>query len=549
MSKNKKQPTVTKKAALPPKEPWAPRRSLLVILFAVAIAFAVLSGVFGGLLIGYAAADRAETAGFRYDKTKISDYIENFSAALVTGKTDIPGKDVKPTGVDEKSVKAYINGILLDNATAANGEKTEKHKEIGYADYVSVYLLEVTLDGERVETDHFENAYQVGWIQIGRETFGEDFDDKLIGLIPSETGSIIFLSGGDAEPKAGDVLSVSYTATIEGEDVPYESWSNIRLDTAAPRNEALCEAILNGCEAVGQRFSFDLTHDIDEDGEDEKVSYSVTVNAVVLEEGADGREIASFEFKLPEDYFTENQDEEYTSLNGKTLGCRLVIESMVDYDAKTCENMTKEDMKKVGYTASADTDAEREKCIEFVTKSFEESYDETEKKTAISLIWETLLAEISFTTLPEQAVEEAYEMLYGQLLNEFYNNNGNSVHPDLNDFGVHYYGYDTEEYEDLASYLNEYLVPNYVKQQLLVHGIYKNLIDDPKDAKLKAAYDKTVDELVAAQIAAGYSVTEEQIIEYYGEDQLRATAINELVQEYLLANNSVNWELAPEIEE
>ena len=54
---------------------------------------------------------------------------------------------------------------------------------------------------------------------------------------------------------------------------------------------------------------------------------------------------------------------------------------------------------------------------------------------------------------------------------------------------------------------------------------------------------------MAAQIAAGYSVTEEQIIEYYGEDQLRATAINELVQEYLLANNSVNWELAPEIEE
>ena len=40
---SKKKPTVTKKAALPPKEPWAPRRSLLVILFAVAIAFAVLS--------------------------------------------------------------------------------------------------------------------------------------------------------------------------------------------------------------------------------------------------------------------------------------------------------------------------------------------------------------------------------------------------------------------------------------------------------------------------------------------------------------------------
>ncbi len=521
------------------KEPWVPKRSLLITLLCITIVFAILSGLFGGYLLKAHLDEKAENATFDYEKIKITDYIPGFSAAMVTGKTDIPGKDVKPTGVDETSVKKYINSVLLQNATPADGGKINKNKPVGYADQVAIYIMEVLLDGERVETEYFENAYEVGNIQVGAEIFGKDFDDKLIGLVPVNTGTVTFSSVG--KPVAGDVLSVSYVATIDGEDEAYESWENQRIDTAAPRNKALADAIVAHCETVGQRFSFTLTHDIDDDGKEEKVKYDVTVGAIVTE-----KDVAEISFLLPADYFTENQEEEYTSLNGKTLTCRLVIDYSVDYTANTWENMTKADMSTLGYTATEENDTQREKCIAYVTDLLRVQYDETEKDTALGLIWKKLLDDITFASLPEEAVAEIYEQAYGSLLNNFYYNGGSSYYPDLNEFGAVFFEYDIAEYAKVTDYLNEYFVPRYVKQQVLVHAIYAELIDDAKEKALDAKYEEWVNTLMSE---AGQGVTKEEVVEYYGESYIRSLAITDLTNEYLLENNAINWELAPEIEE
>ena len=547
---NRKQPVTGKKAALPEKAVWKPTRSVLVALMAVTVALAILCGVFGGLLIARRAAEKAETASYRYDKIKIKEYLAGFSADMVTGYDNIPGKDVKPTGVDEAAVKEYINSLLLQNAKAVNSGKVSKTGVIGYADAVGLYILEVSLDGERVETEYFENAFEVATLQVGGKVFGEEFDEKLIGLVPTGTGTLTFLTV-DPVTKAplsfgkGDVLTVSYTATIEGEDEAYESWSNLRIDTANPRNKLLCDAILAKSETVpvGQQFGFELTHDVDEDGEEEKVSYLVTVGAIVTEEN-----VKEITFTLPADYFSENQDEEYTDLNGKTLTARIVIEYMVDYTANTWETMTVADMKTegIGYVAAGATDKERQACIAYVTDKLSKDYDETERETKLALIWQTLLETLEFATLPEDALEEAYDSIYASIVNAFYYQGGSSYYADLNTFGPVYFGYDAEEYGSLADYLNDYMVPNYVKQQLLVYGIYNELVNDKGEKKLKAAYDEWVTTLTEE---AGSGATEQQIVDYYGETYIRSLAIGDVVADYLLENNEVNWELSPEIEE
>lgn len=546
---DKKKPVTQKKAALPPKLVWKPSRSVLVALVALAVVFALLCGVFGALLIARRVEEKAETASYPYHKTNIKDYIADFSAAMVTGYNSIPGKHMKLTDLDEAAVKQYINSLLLENAAAVNGGKVSKTGTVGYADAVGFYVLEMLDEtGKRIESEYFETGFEVATLQVGAMVFGEEFDEKLTGLVPTETGTLLFQTI-DPDTKAplmfreGDILAVSYTATIEGETEAYESWSNIRIDTANPRNELLCDAILakSGTEPVGQQFTFELTHDIDEDGENEKVTYRATVSAVVTEE-----DVTELTFTLPADYFSENQDKEYTDLNGKTLTARIVLEYMVDYKANTWETMTVADMKTegIGYPAAGATDEERQYCITYVLEHLAVDYEESKRETKLALVWQTLLETVAFGALPEEAIEEIYSSAYSAAVSSF--QSYKFSYADLNAFGADYFGYDLEEYPSLEDYLNEYFVPNYVKQQLLVYGIYNELVDDPKEEKLAAAYDEWVATLMKE---SGSGVTEKDVIDYYGDTYIRELAISDVAADYLLEHNEVDWDLAPEIED
>lgn len=548
----KQKPVTGKRAALPEQAIWKPKRSVLVALLAVAVALAILCSVFGALLIAERVSENGKNETFRYDKTKIKNYIANFSAEMVTGYDNIPGKDVKPTGIDEAAVKAYIDSVLLENAKAVNGGRVSKSAVVGYADEVSLYVLEVLLDGKRVETDYFDTGFEAAAFQVGAALFGEDFDKKLMALekAPKDMGTVAFRTvEKDGTPlslkniEKGTVLSVSYTATIDGETAPYENYSSMRLNTADPRNALLCEQLLAKSEVVGQQVEFELTHDIDGDGDEEKVAYKAVVAAVVEE-----KDVIEISFTLPADYFSENQDEEYTKLNGKTLTARIVVDYMVDYEARTWDTMTVEDMKTtgIGYVAAAANDAERQNCIVYVTKTLSKDYEDSVKQTKVALIWQTLLEELEFDALPEAAVEETYDRMYDTVIDVFHTQGYDTAYTDLNAFAVDYFGYSTEQYATLTDYLNEYFVPNYVKQELLIYGIYNELLRGTVEEKLQAAFDARVDELVAS---AGNGVTEQQVIDGYGEDYIRALAIGDVVEDYLFENNDVNWDLAPEIEE
>ncbi len=544
---NQKQTKQNQKTTLPPGAPWVPSRTLLTILAAVAVALALVSGVFAGLLARYRVLDTEENASFRYTKTDITDYIESFSAAMVTGRNDVPGKDAKPVAVDDETVKKYINDILLDRAASTATGKLNKTAAVDYADVLYLRLLWVSENGQRVENAPFGGGYGAINLQLGAWTFGEELDEALTGLIPAETGKLTFLDSGTLSDllAEGTALAVTYNATIEGEDEVYESASSLRLALEDPADKLLCDKLLDVCETVGQLYTFTLTHDIDEDGEDETVEYQAKIDAVVKEEN-----VKAVTFAIPDDYFTDEENEEY-GLNGKTVTFHLVIDSSVACAANTFESMTASDMtvmtETLGFAPDAADDIakKREKLFEFVKNGMKESYDETEKSTAVSLILEAILEDLSFGELPEKAVDEAYEMMYVSFLNDFYYNGGSAEYADLIAFGPAYFGYDAEEYDSPEKYLNEYLVPNYVKQQLLLCGIYYELIDDPKGAKLTEAYDGWVKDLVAS---AGAGATEELVVAQYGEEYIRMLAISDLASDYLLENNSVNWELAPETE-
>ena len=544
---NQKQTKQNQKTTLPLGAPWVPSRTLLTILLAVAVVLALISGVFGGLLARYAVLDKGESTPFRYTKTDITDYVADFSATLVTGKTDVPGKDVKPTAVDDETVKKYINDILLDKAASTATGKLNKTAAVDYADVLYLRLLWVSENGQRIENAPFGGGYGATTLQIGAWAFGEEFDEKLVGLIPAETGKLTFLDHGALSALLAEAtaLSVTYNATIEGEDEVYESANSLRLDLNDPADALLCDKLLSVCETVGQLYTFTLTHDIDEDGEDEKVEYQAKIDAVVKEEN-----VKEITFALPDDYFTDEDNEEY-GLNGETVTFHFVIESSVACAANTFESMTASDMtvmtETLGFAPDAADDIakKREKLFAFVKNGMKDSYNETEKNTAVSLIIEAILEDLTFGELPKKAVEEAYEMMYVSFLNDFYYNGGSAEYADLIAFGPAYFGYDAEEYESPEKYLNEYLVPNYVKQQLLLCGIYYELIDDPKGAKLTEAYNGWVDDLVAS---AGTGATKELVVAQYGEEYIRMLAITDLATEYLLENNSVNWELAPETE-
>jgi hypothetical protein len=103
------------------------------------------------------------------------------------------------------------------------------------------------------------------------------------------------------------------------------------------------------------------------------------------------------------------------------------------------------------------------------------------------------------------------------------------------------WGYDAEEYDGYEDYIDSYYAPRAVKQMLLTFGIYKNFINDEK--ALNARYEELISEIIVANTAADGAPTRAEVIEYFGEDYLRDSAITELVNDFLTKNNTVDWNL------
>lgn len=562
-------------------------------LVAILVALSLLTAVFAVLTFapmpwskdkgtgsGSGAGSTVSNAGFAYRDEALGDYI-TLLESMVTGLS-VPGADAALDPVTEENVKQYIEAQLLSKVALTatqlqNGSYTPKKSiPITYADELLLYVLYVENEqGEHVREQFFNNAYMdSGFFQVGMEAFGPAFDEALIGKKPTELGSFEFISMGEID--ADDVIVISYSATEkipakEGEEdaeetaVVHKNVVGMRVDLGDLSEEqdvAWREALLASYGTIGQSFTFDIEEDIDEDGTKEKVTYEGVVASKIVDETP-----YEVTVKLPDDYFgSAPTDEELKALNGATLKFYIVVDYLVEHEANTFDEMTTADMINVlGFTPTnlskinKETNPDgyeeeyrkaREACLAQFKKDLEEQNKTSTESVTLSLIWNHLLDNLEFTgELPKEALDEVKEALREQV--EYYYSYYSSDSAFLEQFpnidlyaaSVYMWNYDAKEYDGYEDYIDNYLAPRSVKQQLLTFGIYKAFINDK--TKLDAKYEELIAEIIEVNTEGDQAPTRKEVIEHfektYGKYYITDQATVELVNEYLAEKNTIDW--------
>lgn len=518
---------------------------------------------------------------FKYTENLIKQYFSAFGNDKITGLT-VAGKDFKIDEIDDEYVTDYINAQILGLATVSDGGKINKTKPADYADVVYLYILYAEKDGEKLAIDHFTNAYStLADMQIGAAMLGKEFDQKLMGIIPADFGTLETDTMGTVS--ADDVIVISLEAKIDGETaaekiLTQERWDLKELDAAVKT------PLLAACKAIGEEFTFDATHDIDEDGENELVHYTATVDAVAYENN-----VTKITATLPEDYFGTSMDEEYTSLNGEALDFYVIVSHSVAYEVsyeKTVKNeQGKNETVKVivedfddltydfiisklghkfetaptGDTEEAKDAAAREAYFADVKKEQTENRAENERANAISLIWKELVDTLEFESLPEDMVQE---IVTNQLSLLESNYKGYSsyypdfvlAYPTIEDYARDMYGYEKEDYATYSDYIKQEYAPKSMKQMLLAYAIYNDLglknDTEKHTAELEKQRKLFIEDIIASAASQGTTLTEKEATDYFNENYsdsyLEDYVMSAMVEEYLYTHNTVDWELTAE---
>ena len=553
------------------RTPIYKNRKITVILSAL---LAVLILLNAALALLFALGDKDDgtdsPVSFSYADADIKDYISSFSAALFTGKT-FAGKEYAIDDVDDDYVKRVINSEVLSKAEVANSGNVNKTSPIGYADMVYFYILsvkEIDADGvtlKEIDDSFFVNAFtQIGELQVGAELLGKEFDSALLGKAPSELGLATFREHGYAGEGGETVFVFSYEAKIDGKDTVAKAVNGARLDTSKPKGaieDALAAKLAGGSVALGESFTLDLTHDINEDEKDELVHYTVTVNAAVSETPY------TLEAALPDNYFGEKDD--FYALNGKKLSYSIVVDYSVDYKIayeasdgteKTVENyetLTAEYIKGVlGFeTTETEDDKVREAYFADTKKSIEESLDATRKKYAISIIWKGLIDTIPFDSLPKDVLDDVAEGAISEFVQLYYQNSYQSEsftvsYPTVEDYAIARFGYGREEFESYEDYIKNEYAPYTVKEQLLLYAIYNSGVIENSYGKYMELLNKEADAVIKAAAEKSQTLTRDEALNnlftQYDEKTVKETFIPQIVGEFLYEKNTVDWGLSAE---
>ena len=559
-----------------------PKKSFPNRILSVILAVLILwSGALGAYL---ALGERANESGsenastaFDYAGASIKDYLAAFSSALLTGKTFAGKEYALDKNVSEADAKAYINSLILANAKTSDGGKLNKTKPMDYADKLFFYVLKVdkvNADGTytTLDTDYFINAFiQSGQIQIGSNVLGEEFDSAIRGKAPLELGGVILRENGYAQDGEETVFIVSYEATLDGEDTVYKTANGERFDMLTESGafaDAIKEKLSSGSVVLGENFSLDLTHDIDEDDEVELVHYSVNVNAAVKENAH------VIEATLPEDFFGKNDDN--YELCGQKLAFHIASLYSVAYEVSftTTENkvvkiegfddLTAEYISTVleaststGFATDKTDDAEvRAEYLTHYVKYLSESYDSTEKSNAINIIWKNLLDEIEFDKLPEDAIEQAKESAlstfnstYNEMLSYYASYSMTSPYATIEDFARDYFGYSEEDYESYTEFIEKEHAPKSVKQQLLIYAIYEGGLIEDTYGKYMKLLNEYVDAIIKSAAEQNTTLSRADAIDYIyskngGAQNVKESYMLNIVNDYLYENNTIDWELS-----
>ena len=209
----------------------------------------------------------------------------------------------------------------------------------------------------------------------------------------------------------------------------------------------------------------------------------------------------------------------------------------------------------------------REECLAFIKGELEDSYEESVKMTAGSLVYEHLLENLAFLKLPESEVSY-WSAYFKDTIEGYYESltaSEKRKYKDIDDYAAMmiatypvapfmsvptaYVDYDAKKYAGYEDGIEKYLVPYVIKYQLLVPAVYNAFIND--GAKLDAKIEKYIAETLEYQEAVGEAMTRKQLLaafeQNYGTDYMTLLrnyyAMPLVVFDFLAENNTVDWNL------
>ena len=530
-------------AAVKEKLPVPRETKWFVALLAMLLVFATLASVMFGFLVVEWTENPYATV---YETVRMKDYLDTSKM----GKKFYTGLDVdvstayatflEKTGKLEETLEENLRLLLLANRKEiALGQK---NTAIGYGDDVSYYIIGVKdKNGKAVlTTDFAASSYTASTLTVGNAAFGADFDEKLMGMKPSETLLVTDTTGVLAGDEVVIITLYAYKGTKKADandpdETKNYTWSaspdevreSARL-VLSEQSEALREALKG--QAVGEDITFllkDYKLKDDSTSASDAVKFDVRVHAVVEETA---KEIT---FRVPDDYFAEGDTQDLYLLNGTELTFSVILSYMNDYEVPEL------DAAFVTETMKFETDETDVVAAFKEAKRAElsEKYETERDDQYIQLVFQALASKANFVTvdMPTEALNE----LYSEMIDYFTEVVGAAPQSEdeLNAFAQQYYG--AQSYYDV-------LTAN-AKGNLIVFYIFRNAKMKISDDEMEKAYREYVDGLIE-EAGDEELYNEDHFILLYTKEGLYRKARTQLVQdmvgEYLLAHNNLITEKA-----
>ena len=549
--------------AVAPKPAMSRGAKCFVTLVALLLVFATTASVLFGFCFSKWRVDPTASA---FEDLSFKEYLmleemgDNF---YVDKKIDLSaiyaayGKKVTEEDVDE-----YIRQLLFANRKEI--ALSQKTTPIGEGDDVYYYVIGVKdAAGNAILTNDFAaTKYSLGVLTVGKAVFGEDFDKVITGKVPYPATSLT--TGHYGTLTGNEVVIITLNAykgeakknpTSEAPEGKYTFGTNPektigsgRLDISTLDDRlkaALVENITVGEDVVFYLENYAINPN---DSADPAacVRFEVRVDAIVTEERT-----MDVTFKLPDNYFSGDDNNDLSKLNGTDVTFSMIIPYTNDYELPT---LTKSFITEtLGFETDAATDAAAVAAFkEAKLAEMEESRKEILHKSCISQIVKQLaeqtvtgvsgkasqiFIENEYSTDPADpaynkkytaAINEAYEML----VEEFRSSYGRAPSSDeLSSYAQNSYG----------GTVDAVVLSNF-KQTLFMYYIFADAGLKITDAELDAAYEEHLDALVES-VGDEELYGREYFLRVYTEDGLRKQAkknlIYDVVGEYLLAHNEL----------
>lgn len=472
--------------------------------------------------------DKKEGEGFDFTKEKMKNYItlnrEDYIGIEVEAEID---PDQLPE-ITEEFIEDYLNrnvAQLVANGKI-EGKELSKDRAVEDGDIVFIYFRG-SIDGVAFEGgSNYSNSSPAGLV-IGSGSSIPGFEEALIGIVPNET-SFVNIDSGKIEADHIAYVSYSYTYTDEsGKDQSGEVKEK-RIDLANPNEkDALFVEHIVG-QTVGGTFKFDAEYDVKDNGDIENVSFTMKVNYATIEK------TVAIEVTFPDDYGEE-------SLNGKAAIFDVAILKNVEKPALTADIVT----TNFGY--KSENGAKDEALLAEYRKALKDSFTAQRNSLVEQIALENLLpmlydkAEVK--KYPEEALEDAiayYKTALTETFNQYSQKYSDFPYETEEEFAPDFFGSDYDK-----TYNLEANIEKITKREILMNMVDNYLI---QEEKIKYESDKEREDTVKSLIESfiynyyytyGQQVTEEQVLEAYGEEYFAQAGLFNKLSEFLLENVTV----------